>query len=154
MSRTSTADPRRGSGRRGWPPGRGANVVSATVNLVILWVLNERPGWEQIPFLTEDTALVLPVVNLSLWASVVLEVLSFVLRSAPLRAAGEAVTTAIALVASVRIWQVFPFDLGTSWAFAVRVLLVVAIVGSAVAVVVAIVRLVGGAVGAPRQRAG
>ena len=60
----------------------------------------------------------------------------------PWRAFGDAVTTGVGLAALVRIWQVFPFDLGSGWELAVRVLLVVAVVGSLIGVAVALSRLV------------
>jgi hypothetical protein len=54
------------------------------------------------------------------------------------------VTTAIGLVGAVRTLQVFPFDFGGSdfWPLVFRILLWVAIVGSAIAIVVNAVTLV------------
>ena len=50
-------------------------------------------------------------------------------------------TTGIGLATAIRIWQVFPFALSSGWSIAVRVLLVVAIAGSCIALVVQIVSL-------------
>ena len=62
--------------------------------------------------------------------------------SAGARRAGYGLaTTGIGLAAAIRIWQVFPFDLSSGWSTAVRVLLVVAIAGSCIALVVQIVAL-------------
>jgi hypothetical protein len=55
------------------------------------------------------------------------------------RSLGDLVTTGIGLAAAIRIWQVFPFDLSSGWSAAVRVLLVVAIGGSCIALVVQVV---------------
>ena len=53
------------------------------------------------------------------------------------RALGDLVSTGVGFAAIVRMWQVFPFDVdGTAWEVVVRVLLVVAMFGSAVAIMV------------------
>jgi hypothetical protein len=121
---------------------RAGHAVAAVVNLVILFLLNVRPGWEALPFLTVETTQVLDVVNLSLWVTVVAELSYVLVRAAPWRAAGDAVTTGVGLAAIVRIWQVFPFDLGTGWEVVARVLLAVAAIGSVVGVAVALSRFV------------
>lgn len=58
-----------------------------------------------------------------------------------LKSLGELATTGIGLAAAIRLWQVFPFTLSSGWSIAVRVLLVVAIAGSCIALVVQIVSL-------------
>ena len=79
-------------------------------------------------------------------AAVVNAVMLYLVADPPrLRALGDLVTTGVGLAAIVRVWQVFPFDLGgTPWEVVVRVLLVVAMFGSGVAIIVALVRLVRG----------
>ena len=129
---------------------RAGHAVAAVVNLVILYLLNVRPGWEALPFLTAETTRVLGVVNLSLWVTVVAELSYVLIRSVPWRAAGDAVTTGVGLAAIVRIWQVFPFDLGTFWEVVARVLLAVAAIGSLIGVAAALSRLVS-SVSRPRQ---
>ncbi len=130
------------SGSQSATASRVGHAVAAAINLVILYLVNVRPGWDAVPFLTADTTLVLGIVNLSLWVSVAAELSYVVTRSVPWRALGDAVTTGVGLAALVRIWQVFPFDLGSGWELAVRVLLVVAVVGSLIGVAVALSRLV------------
>lgn len=66
-----------------------------------------------------------------------------------LKALGDLLTTAVGFVALLRIWQVFPFDFGETtfdWTLVVRIVLVVAIVGSAVGIVAAFVAYVKDAV--------
>jgi hypothetical protein len=67
------------------------------------------------------------------------------------RSLGDLVTTGIGLAAAIRIWQVFPFDLSSGWSAAVRVLLVVAIAGSCIALVVQVVSLARWFTGRPPQ---
>ena len=119
-------------------------LVAAGVNGVLLYLINVAPGWQELTFLTSATVSVLTWVNTSLVAGIVANVL-YVLDDAPaVRAFGDLVTTSIALAAIVRVWQVFPFAFdqrGVHWEQVIRVLLVVATVGSAIAIVVQLVTL-------------
>lgn len=53
-------------------------VVGAAVNAVLLLAANVRPGWAAVPFLTDDTRLVLGLVNAALVAGLVVNGLSLV----------------------------------------------------------------------------
>lgn len=135
----SAAKPRKPPAAR-----RAGYVVAVLVDLALLFAVNRWPGWESLPFLTADTTRVLPLVNASLWVGVVAN-LVFLLRDPPwLRALGDVVTTAVGLLAMVRIWQVFPVEFtsgGFDWEPVARLLLVVGIVGSVIGVAVALVNL-------------
>lgn len=120
-------------------------VVGALVNVVLLCLANIWPGWEAVPFLTVETLLVIGMVNASIVSNIVANAVYLVNDTPLLQALGSIVTTTIGLLALVRIWQVFPFDLGGSsvdWPVAVRVVLIVSIVGSVIAIIVAFVKLV------------
>lgn len=140
------SSPRRGASpppvRR---PGVGARrlgyLVAAAVNALLLYLVNARPGWEAVPFLTDDTRLVLGAVDASLLAGLLANLLYVVADPCRLRAGGDAVTTALALYAMVRVWQVFPFDVASGWDTVLRVLLVVGMAGSGIGIVAALVRL-------------
>ncbi|KQX61982.1 hypothetical protein [Angustibacter sp. Root456] len=120
-------------------------LVAVGVNVVLLYLINVAPGWQELTFLTSATVSVLTWVNTSLVAGIVANVV-YVLDDAPgIRAFGDLVTTSIGLAAIVRVWQVFPFAFdhrGLPWEPVIRVLLVVAGVGSAIAIVVQLVTLV------------
>lgn len=137
---TTTAPHRSTTGAR-----RVGYVVAVAVNAVLLYLINVAPGWRDLSFLTSATVSVLTWVNTSLVAGVVANVV-YVLDDAPgVKAFGDLVTTSIALLTTVRVWQVFPFAFdqrGLHWEQVIRVLLVVAAVGSAIAVVVQLVTLV------------
>ena len=121
---------------------RAGHAVAVVVNLVLLYVINVWPGWDAVPFLTPDTTQVLGLVNASLWVSAIAETTYVITTSAWWRALGDAVTTGVGLAATIRVWQVFPFDLSSGWEIAARVFLGIAIVGSLVGIVAAISRFI------------
>jgi hypothetical protein len=120
-------------------------AAAVLVNAALLFAVNVWPGWEALWFLTEDTALVLGLVNASILVSLAANAV-YLLHDPPwLRALGDVVTTSVWLAALVRIWQVFPMDFGDSsfnWSLVAHVLLGVAIVGSLIGIVVGLTALV------------
>ena len=135
MARTYPArHPPAGTRRAGY----GIGILFGAALLVIL---NGSPGWQAIPFLTSDTSQVLWLVNLSLAAGIAANLVYLAYDPPWLKSLGDLITTAIGLAAAIRIWQVFPFDLSSGWSTAVRVLLIVVIAGSCVALAVQIVAL-------------
>jgi len=108
-----TTVPERPTDRRPAPPARhprrAGYAVAVAVNLVILYMINVRPGWEAVPFLNADTATLLAVVNLSLVVGVAVNVLYLGYEASWFVALGGLVTTGVGLVVLARIWQVFPF---------------------------------------------
>jgi hypothetical protein len=133
---TSTRRPSAGARRGGYV---GAIVVGAA----LLFVLNGWPGWQAMPFLTSDTSQVLWLVNLSIAAGLAANVVYLAYDPPWVRTSGDLVTAVIGLVAAIGVWRVFPFDFGsaTGWSTALRVLLVVAIVGSAIGIAVHLIAL-------------
>ena len=124
---------------------RAGYAVAMTVNLVLLFLVNVTPGWQAVPFLTENTTDVLLLVNLSMGAAVVANAVYSVLDPPWVRALGDAVTTSVGLASLVRIWQVFPFEFDTSsvpWDLVARWVLGIGIFGCVVAIIVALVRFV------------
>ncbi|MFB9960290.1 hypothetical protein [Agromyces bracchium] len=120
-------------------------AVAAFVNLLLLYLGNVWPGWQVLPFLTEETVDVLPWINASLATGVVVNLINLVFDRAWLKALGDLATTSVGLVATIQLWAVFPFDFGAStfpWEIAVRTLLILAIVGSAVGIIAAVVAFV------------
>jgi hypothetical protein len=120
-------------------------AVAVMVNIAILVLVNRWPGWEAVPFLTTDTEQVLGIVNASIIAGVVANVVFLVADATWFKALGDIVTTAVGLAAAVRLWQVFPFDFGagSAWDTVARVLLVIAMVGSVIGILVTTGRLLG-----------
>jgi hypothetical protein len=118
---------------------RTGYLISAALSAVVLYLVNSRPGWEAVSFLTADTVRVLGLVNLSLAAGLVANLLYLGYDGPWLKTPGDLATSVIGLLTAVRVWRVFPFDFSgwsTDWSWVIRVMLVLGIVGSAIAVVV------------------
>ena len=120
---------------------RAGYSVAIAFSAAILFVLNVRPGWQAMPFLTSDMNQVLWLVNLSLAAGIAASIVYLAYDPPWLKSLGDLATTGIGLAAAILIWQVFPFDLSSGWSTAVRTLLVIAIAGSCIALVTQIVSL-------------
>jgi peptidoglycan biosynthesis protein MviN/MurJ (putative lipid II flippase) len=114
MTTTVASRPSTGSRRAGY-------VIAAAINGVLLWLI-----------------------DVSLVATIALNLIYMVRDPRWLTAAGAVVTTAIGLAAAVRMLQVFPFDFGDSefWPVVVRVGLWLAVVGAAIGIIVNLVPLV------------
>ena len=123
-------------------------MLGAVVNAVLLWWVNIAPGWQVVPFLTDDMRQVLGLVNASLAVGLASSLVSAVLLWFRLRAFGDLVhNELVGLAALVRLWQAFPFDLGGQgfdWDLVVRCALVLGMVGSVIGALVAVVRLIRG----------
>lgn len=118
-------------------------LVAIAVNATMLYLVNRSPGWEAVPFLTPSTTQVIDIVNASILASVVANLVYLVWDADWVRALGDVATTSIGLTALVRIWQVWPleFDAGTPWDLVARWVIGIGIVGSAIGIIAAGVRL-------------
>jgi hypothetical protein len=121
---------------------RAGYAVAAGINGLLLFGINVTPGWSVVPFLTPDMAAVLPWINASLAAGILANAI-YLFRDTPgVKGIGDLVTEVVGLAAIVRLWQVFPFDFGAepnAWAAVVRVLLIVAAAGTAIAVIASVV---------------
>lgn len=123
---------------------RAGFLIGALVNGILLYLVNVQPGWQAVPFLTEDMAQVLGLVNLSLVLGVVTNLANAVTGSAMVRSLGEVMTTGVALAVLVRLASVFPFDLpddGVDWAPIVRGLLVLLALATALGLLVQVFQL-------------
>jgi hypothetical protein len=127
------------------PARKVAYLVGVVVNVILLVLVNVRPGWRELSFLTERMTDVLPLVNLSLLASAAVNAVYLWFDPAWFKSIGQISVSAIGLAAALRTLRVFPFDFSAyafSWTTVTRVLLVVAVFGSAVAIVAELARLV------------
>jgi hypothetical protein len=118
---------------------RAGYVIAVLLNAALLVLVNRWPGWEALPFLTTDTRLVIAVVNASVLVNLAANLVYLARDPRWLKALGDTLTTAVGLVAMVRIWQVFPFDFGDSsvdWTLLARVALGLGIAGAAIGVIV------------------
>ena len=118
-------------------------LVAAAANVVLLILIHVSPGWREMPFLTDAAADVVPLVTLSLVAGIAVNVVWFLTDPLWLRSLGKMVTAAISVVVFSRVLALFPFsfDDGSMLRTVFRVVLVVALVGTAIAVVVHLVEM-------------
>ena len=138
MTQTMTPRPTVAARRMGYG-------IGALANAVLLYAVNIWPGWEALPFLSAETASVLALVNLSIVTNLAANAVYLVYDAAWLKALGTILTTTVGMITLVRIWQVFPFDFGGSpinWQLVMRILLIIGIVGSDIAIIVAFIALV------------
>jgi hypothetical protein len=120
-------------------------MIGAVINACLLYAVHVWPGWEAVPFLTEDMTQVLGLVSATIVVGIAANLVYAISDPVWVRSLGDLVTTSVGLAAAISLWQVFPFDFSTysfDWALVTRTVLVVAIVGSAIGILVAAGRLV------------
>lgn len=125
---------------------RFGHLVGMCFAVLGLYVVNNLLDWGLPPFLTDDFDRVLPLVNLSIGASLVINLLRLVQPRRWFVTLTEVIGTGLGLPALIRTWQVFPFefDSGFAWDMVIRVLLVIAIAGSIIGMVAGVVKLLVG----------
>jgi hypothetical protein len=114
-------------------------LMAAAVNGVMLYVFNNLLEWGFPDFLTEDFAKLLPIVNLSLVASIAVNLTYTAFDPKWYHSATQALVAFIGLGVAVRTLQVFPFDFasyrGFPWETLVRVVVTITIVATGIATV-------------------
>lgn len=121
---------------------RAGYVIAVLVNVALLWAVNVWPGWQELPFLTDETPQVLGLVNTAFVLAIVLNVVYLLRDPLWLTTVGTLATTAVGVAVCARSLAVFPFDLSGVWDTVLRAVLIVGLVGSAIAFVVALVSLI------------
>jgi len=89
--------------------------VAVAINLVMLYLIHTWPGWDAVPFLTDETTDVLPYVDASIVATILVNVVYLVRDGQAVKACGELVANLVSLVSLIRFWQVQPFDFAGVW---------------------------------------
>lgn len=121
--------------------------IAIAINVFLLYVVLNLTSWDVLPFLTADFDSVVPWISFSLIVTIAANLVYMVNDDFRLKAFGDMITTLVSLVVTWRVLQVFPFDFSAyefSWDVLVRVVLIVAIVGTFAGAVAAAVRLVRG----------
>lgn len=118
---------------------RAGAVAAALADGVLLLLVHAWPGWEAVPFLTGETTRVLPWVDAVLLAGIAVALVQLVRPGGASVPVGTVVTTALGVLATVRVLQVFPFDLGPGWEVVARVVLWLGVAGGVVGLLAALV---------------
>ncbi|MDJ0497665.1 MAG: hypothetical protein QNJ77_01030 [Acidimicrobiia bacterium] len=119
--------------------------VAAVANLIFLLIVNNLLDWGWFSWLTEDFETLLPIISLSLVASIFVN-LAYILYDAKwFKALCEIGLVTISLWVAIRTWQVFPFDFSAysiNWESITRAILVFSIIGMSIALLANAVKLV------------
>lgn len=136
VGRPTPARPDRGRRRAGY-------VAAIVVQLIGLYLVRHLVAWD-VPMLTPSFNRVVPYIELSILVSLAANAAWLVLDPPWFRSLVQIGVNLVSLAPIVRMWQIFPFDLGAGdrpWRLALRALLVVAFAGTVVGTVAEVTRL-------------
>jgi hypothetical protein len=122
--------------------GYGAAVV---VNLIILYVINNLLEWDWFRFLTDEFGPMLWLINISLAATILANLVWLGYDPAWFRSVGQIGLNLISAVVTIRMYQVFPFDFSThqfDWAPIVRIVIILTMVGLALGTITELFKLI------------
>lgn len=145
----------RGRARASAGARRTGYVLTIVVNAIVLYIVNNILGWDLLPFLTGDFASVLPLLQLSLLATIAVNVVYLSYDEPTFRSVMQLGLSGISLAVLLRLYDVFPFDFSgydPVWGTVARVALILAIGGTGVGIVVELGRLVGALARGPAAR--
>ena len=111
--------PSRGTRRLGYG-------ISIGVQVALLIVVNNLGEWDILPFITEEFNELVPYVNVSLVASIVVNAVYFAFDPRWFKSLGQAILNVISLVVIVQTYRIFPFDFsdsGFNWTAGTRICL-------------------------------
>ncbi len=126
-------------------PGRRFGYsIAVVVNLVMLVVVQSvlDRGW--LPFLTEEFLAVVPWISLSLIAAILANFIYQFNDTPIVKSIGQIFVNLISLYTTYQIFLVFPFDFSAyrfDWEVALRVALILAMVGTGIGVLVEALKL-------------
>jgi hypothetical protein len=118
--------------------------VAIGFNIGFLVIVNNVLDWGWFPWLTEDLTDLLPIINVSVIATIVANAVYLVYDPPWFKGIAEVVLLTISLIVTIRLLQVFPFDFSAydfAWATLTRWALGVAIFGIGIAMLVQLVKL-------------
>ncbi len=136
---TATVSTARKTGRK------AGYVILAALNTAMLVAINVTPGWRSVDVLTPSTSEIIGWVNLVLAFGLAVNVLYSAYDPLWLLDLGDLATSALGLAALIQIWKVFPFDFSGwpgDWGQIARLVLIVAIVGTVIAIPLQVIGLV------------
>ena len=122
-------------------------TVAILVNLLVFGFINVWPGWEAFDVVTPAAADVVPLVNLSIGAAILVNVVYLFADGVRIKALGEMVTATFTVVVSLAVLDVFPFNFSGyafPWEWLIRFVLIIAVIGSAISLLVNLWRLIRG----------
>ena len=119
-------------------------LLAAALNGAFLYVVNNVLDWDVAPFLTDSFEEATPIIRLALWATIFVNLAYLFFDPKWFKSVTQIGLAGISIAATVRIYQVFPFDFSAyefPWETLTRTILIIAIVGAAISIIVEVVRL-------------
>jgi hypothetical protein len=120
-------------------------LLAAALNGAFLYVVGNVLDWDVAPFLTDSFEEATPIIRLLLWATIFVNLAYLLFDPKWFKSVTQMGLAGISIAATVRIYEVFPFDFSAyefPWETVTRTILIVAIVGAAVSILVEVIRLV------------
>jgi hypothetical protein len=117
-------------------------LVAIGVNLVLLYVVNNLLEWGVPEFLTDDFERVLPIMNFSIVANIVVNIVYLFFDPTWFKSITQIVLSVIGLIVVIRLYRVFPFDYTAyefyefEWEVVTRVVLVLIMIGISIGIIV------------------
>lgn len=118
--------------------------VAIGINIVLLVVVQNVLDWGWFGFLTQDFAEVAPWISMSIGVSILANIFYIADDRFVVKSLGQMVTNLITFGVSIFVLRVFPFDFSGydfNWDLVARIVLIVAIVGSAIGAIAELVKL-------------
>jgi hypothetical protein len=122
-------------------------MVAIAVNIAMLVIANNILAWGWVPFLTADFEQVLWLINLSLLATIAVNVVYLAYDAPWFKSVCQIGLGGITIAVAVRTYQVFPFDFSASqfnWEPVARFVIVLTVIGTVITMITALVRLARG----------
>lgn len=114
-------------------------ALAIGINLVMVWVVYNILDWGWPPFITSEWDRVVDIVALSMIAAILANAAYLAFDPRWFKRLTDAATGVVGVIASARVLSVFPFDFSNytgPWETLSRIVLIIAIVGSAIGVLV------------------
>ena len=136
--------PRTGKPAKKKTMGRSGYIAAIVINLVLLFVFNNLMNWRlTAQYLTAEYSGVLWVINLSIGATIIANILFIFFEAGWFKHLAQLVTSVIALFAVFLIYSVYPFtfegEAGFQW---VKIILIIMMVGIGIAIIVELFKLI------------
>lgn len=128
-------------------PTRSGYVVAIVLNLAFLFVANNLLEWDLVPFLTGDFTRVLWILNVSLLATIAVNLAYLWYDPAWFKSMCQICLGGISMLVSIRMLQVFPFDFTGyqfDWEPVARFVMILGVIAVGIGIVVEVVKLVRG----------
>ena len=125
-------------------PTRPGYAMAIVVNAALLFVANNLLEWDLIPFLTGDFTRVLWIIDISLLATIVVNLAYLRYDPAWFKSMCQICLGGISMLVSTRMLQVFPFDFTSyqfDWEPVARFVMILAVIAVGIGVVVEVVKL-------------